>query len=73
MFGFTFTNILCIIKLNYNINLFFVQTLLFVMVLTLLSVHVVRCALRSHQWRSEQSLFISALSICPLNAKVNNF
>uniref|UniRef100_A0A669DPW2 dolichyl-phosphate-mannose--protein mannosyltransferase n=1 Tax=Oreochromis niloticus TaxID=8128 RepID=A0A669DPW2_ORENI len=30
-----------------------------------------RCALRSHQWRSEQSLFTSALSVCPLNAKVH--
>uniref|UniRef100_A0A3B3XSJ6 dolichyl-phosphate-mannose--protein mannosyltransferase n=1 Tax=Poecilia mexicana TaxID=48701 RepID=A0A3B3XSJ6_9TELE len=30
-----------------------------------------RCALRSHQWRSEQSLFSSALSVCPLNAKVH--
>lgn len=37
----------------------------------LLCVHVVRCALRSHQWRSEESLFTSALSVCPLNAKVH--
>uniref|UniRef100_A0A3Q2EJY5 dolichyl-phosphate-mannose--protein mannosyltransferase n=1 Tax=Cyprinodon variegatus TaxID=28743 RepID=A0A3Q2EJY5_CYPVA len=37
----------------------------------LLDMHVVRCALRSHQWRSEQSLFSSALSVCPLNAKVH--
>lgn len=40
-------------------------------VLALLCVHVARCALRSHQWRSEQSLFTSALSVCPLNAKVH--
>uniref|UniRef100_A0A669F7W4 dolichyl-phosphate-mannose--protein mannosyltransferase n=1 Tax=Oreochromis niloticus TaxID=8128 RepID=A0A669F7W4_ORENI len=33
--------------------------------------HCLRCALRSHQWRSEQSLFTSALSVCPLNAKVH--
>uniref|UniRef100_G3NB05 Transmembrane O-mannosyltransferase targeting cadherins 4 n=1 Tax=Gasterosteus aculeatus aculeatus TaxID=481459 RepID=G3NB05_GASAC len=39
--------------------------------LALLCVHVARCALRSHQWRSEQSLFTSALSVCPLNAKVH--
>lgn len=38
--------------------------------LALLCVYVARCALRSHQWRSEQSLFTSALSVCPLNAKV---
>ncbi|TRY82465.1 hypothetical protein DNTS_032809 [Danionella cerebrum] len=38
--------------------------------LTLLCVNVVRSAQRSQQWRSEQSLFTSALSVCPLNAKV---
>lgn len=38
--------------------------------LALLGVNVARCALRSQQWRSEQSLFTSALSVCPLNAKV---
>ena len=48
-----------------------VQTLLCASVLVLLCVFVARCALRSHQWRSEQSLFTSALSVCPLNAKVN--
>ncbi|XP_004568026.3 protein O-mannosyl-transferase TMTC4 [Maylandia zebra] len=47
------------------------RKLLCVMVLALLCVYVVRCALRSHQWRSEQSLFTSALSVCPLNAKVH--
>ncbi|KAM9850674.1 protein O-mannosyl-transferase TMTC4 [Aulostomus maculatus] len=40
-------------------------------VLGLLCVFVARCALRSHQWRSEQSLFTSALNVCPLNAKVH--
>ncbi|KAF4087339.1 hypothetical protein AMELA_G00094670 [Ameiurus melas] len=39
--------------------------------LALLGVNVARCALRSQQWRSEQSLFTSALSVCPLNAKVH--
>ncbi|XP_055726913.1 protein O-mannosyl-transferase TMTC4 isoform X2 [Salvelinus fontinalis] len=39
--------------------------------LALLCVYVARSALRSHQWRSEQSLFTSALSVCPLNAKVH--
>lgn len=52
------------------VPLLFLQKLLCVMVLALLCVYVVRCALRSHQWRSEQSLFTSALSVCPLNAKV---
>uniref|UniRef100_A0A3P8UZS6 dolichyl-phosphate-mannose--protein mannosyltransferase n=1 Tax=Cynoglossus semilaevis TaxID=244447 RepID=A0A3P8UZS6_CYNSE len=42
-----------------------------VLVLALLCAYVARCALRSHQWRSEQSLFSSALSVCPLNAKVH--
>ncbi|XP_056321437.1 protein O-mannosyl-transferase TMTC4 isoform X1 [Danio aesculapii] len=39
--------------------------------LTLLCVNVTRSAQRSQQWRSEQSLFTSALSVCPLNAKVH--
>uniref|UniRef100_A0A8C1IMF3 dolichyl-phosphate-mannose--protein mannosyltransferase n=1 Tax=Cyprinus carpio TaxID=7962 RepID=A0A8C1IMF3_CYPCA len=38
--------------------------------LTLLCVNVARSAQRSQHWRSEQSLFTSALSVCPLNAKV---
>lgn len=38
--------------------------------LALLGGNVARCALRSQQWKSEQSLFTSALSVCPLNAKV---
>uniref|UniRef100_A0A671U6I3 dolichyl-phosphate-mannose--protein mannosyltransferase n=1 Tax=Sparus aurata TaxID=8175 RepID=A0A671U6I3_SPAAU len=47
------------------------QKLLCASVLALLCVYVARCALRSHQWRLEQSLFTSALSVCPLNAKVH--
>ncbi|XP_066542710.1 protein O-mannosyl-transferase TMTC4 [Hoplias malabaricus] len=39
--------------------------------LALLGLNVVRCALRSQQWRSEQNLFTSALCVCPLNAKVH--
>uniref|UniRef100_A0A3B1KAC8 dolichyl-phosphate-mannose--protein mannosyltransferase n=1 Tax=Astyanax mexicanus TaxID=7994 RepID=A0A3B1KAC8_ASTMX len=39
--------------------------------LALLGMNVVRCAHRSQQWTSEQSLFTSALSVCPLNAKVH--
>ncbi|RXM37241.1 Transmembrane and TPR repeat-containing protein 4 [Acipenser ruthenus] len=40
-------------------------------VLALLCVNVIRCILRSSQWRSEEQLFKSALSVCPLNAKVH--
>ncbi|XP_034041862.1 protein O-mannosyl-transferase TMTC4 [Thalassophryne amazonica] len=47
------------------------RRLLCVSVLVLLCVNVARCALRSHQWRSEQTLFTSALAVCPLNAKVH--
>ncbi|TMS06541.1 Transmembrane and TPR repeat-containing protein 4 [Larimichthys crocea] len=47
------------------------RKLLCTSMLALLCVYVARCALRSHQWRSEQSLFTSALSVCPLNAKVH--
>ncbi|XP_051998286.1 protein O-mannosyl-transferase TMTC4-like isoform X2 [Xyrauchen texanus] len=39
--------------------------------LMLLCVNVARSAQRSQQWRSEESLFTSALSVCPLNAKVH--
>ncbi|KAF7656930.1 hypothetical protein LDENG_00034290 [Lucifuga dentata] len=47
------------------------RKLLCVSVLAVLCVYIARCALRSHQWRSEQNLFSSALSVCPLNAKVH--
>uniref|UniRef100_A0A673CUL7 dolichyl-phosphate-mannose--protein mannosyltransferase n=1 Tax=Sphaeramia orbicularis TaxID=375764 RepID=A0A673CUL7_9TELE len=47
------------------------RKLLCASVLALLCVYIARCALRSHQWRSEQSLFTSALPVCPLNAKVH--
>ncbi|KAK1167860.1 protein O-mannosyl-transferase TMTC4-like isoform X1 [Acipenser oxyrinchus oxyrinchus] len=40
-------------------------------VLALLCVNVIRCILRSSQWRSEEQLFQSALTVCPLNAKVH--
>ncbi|XP_026857179.2 protein O-mannosyl-transferase TMTC4 isoform X4 [Electrophorus electricus] len=49
----------------------FLRTLLRAATLALLAMNVARCALRSQQWRSEQSLFASALSVCPLNAKVH--
>ncbi|KAM8858350.1 protein O-mannosyl-transferase TMTC4 isoform 1-T1 [Synchiropus picturatus] len=47
------------------------KSLLCASALALLCMYVARCALRSHQWRTEQSLFTSALTVCPLNAKVH--
>ncbi|XP_057192408.1 protein O-mannosyl-transferase TMTC4 isoform X1 [Triplophysa rosa] len=47
------------------------RRLLRAVTLMLLCVNVARSAQRSQQWRSEQSLFTSALSVCPLNAKVH--
>ncbi|XP_035412975.1 protein O-mannosyl-transferase TMTC4 isoform X3 [Cygnus atratus] len=47
------------------------KKILAVAVLGILLINVTRCALRSSQWRSEEQLFRSALSVCPLNAKVH--
>lgn len=51
----------------------FVKKILAVAVLGILLMNIMRCALRSSQWRSEEQLFRSALSVCPLNAKVSQF
>lgn len=40
-------------------------------VLGILVLNVLRCMVRSGEWRSEDKLFRSALSVCPLNAKVH--
>uniref|UniRef100_A0A8C5LI35 dolichyl-phosphate-mannose--protein mannosyltransferase n=1 Tax=Jaculus jaculus TaxID=51337 RepID=A0A8C5LI35_JACJA len=40
-------------------------------VLGILVINAVRCMIRSGEWRSEDQLFRSALSVCPLNAKVH--
>ncbi|XP_006027476.2 transmembrane and TPR repeat-containing protein 4 isoform X1 [Alligator sinensis] len=40
-------------------------------ILGILLINVMRCIIRSNQWRSEEQLFRSALSVCPLNAKVH--
>ncbi|EMP29766.1 Transmembrane and TPR repeat-containing protein 4 [Chelonia mydas] len=40
-------------------------------VLGILLIDVLHCVIRSNQWRSEEQLFRSALSVCPLNAKVH--
>ncbi|KAK1341963.1 hypothetical protein QTO34_016715 [Cnephaeus nilssonii] len=41
------------------------------LVLGILFINTLRCILRSGEWRSEEQLFRSALSVCPLNAKVH--
>ncbi|XP_074845719.1 protein O-mannosyl-transferase TMTC4 isoform X1 [Carettochelys insculpta] len=40
-------------------------------ILGILLINLLRCVIRSNQWRSEEQLFKSALSVCPLNAKVH--
>ncbi|KAL8190004.1 UNVERIFIED_CONTAM: hypothetical protein K2H54_035282, partial [Gekko kuhli] len=47
------------------------KKLLVAALLGLLLINVWRCVIRSNQWRSEEQLFRSALSVCPLNAKVH--
>ncbi|XP_071455403.1 protein O-mannosyl-transferase TMTC4-like [Hetaerina americana] len=47
------------------------RNLLLVMYVCLLMVLGIRSVVRSAQWRTEESLFISGLGICPLNAKVH--
>uniref|UniRef100_A0A670YMP9 dolichyl-phosphate-mannose--protein mannosyltransferase n=1 Tax=Pseudonaja textilis TaxID=8673 RepID=A0A670YMP9_PSETE len=47
------------------------KKLLVAALLGLLLINVSRCIVRSNQWRSEEQLFRSALSVCPLNAKVH--
>ncbi|XP_057708604.1 protein O-mannosyl-transferase TMTC4 isoform X3 [Corythoichthys intestinalis] len=49
----------------------FLRNVLRISILALIVTYIARCAVRSHQWRSEQSLFTSALAVCPLNAKVH--
>ncbi|KAL6077290.1 hypothetical protein STEG23_008910, partial [Scotinomys teguina] len=40
-------------------------------ILGILLINALRCVIRSGEWRSEDRLFRSALSVCPLNAKVH--
>ncbi|KAG8224300.1 hypothetical protein J437_LFUL007240 [Ladona fulva] len=47
------------------------KSLLVVMYMCLLMVLGIRSVIRSGQWRNEESLFISGLRVCPLNAKVH--
>ena len=39
--------------------------------ITLISLFFVKSWIRSDQWRTETTLFQSALNVCPLNAKVH--
>uniref|UniRef100_A0A2K6DN43 Protein O-mannosyl-transferase TMTC4 n=1 Tax=Macaca nemestrina TaxID=9545 RepID=A0A2K6DN43_MACNE len=47
------------------------KKLIAAVVLGILLINMLRCVVRSGQWRSEEQLFRSALSVCPLNAKVH--
>ncbi|XP_031790810.1 protein O-mannosyl-transferase TMTC4 isoform X3 [Piliocolobus tephrosceles] len=47
------------------------KKLIAAVVLGILFINMLRCVVRSGQWRSEEQLFRSALSVCPLNAKVH--
>ncbi|XP_048197088.1 protein O-mannosyl-transferase TMTC4 isoform X2 [Perognathus longimembris pacificus] len=47
------------------------KKLIATMVLGILFTNMLRCVIRSEEWRSEDQLFRSALSVCPLNAKVH--
>ncbi|XP_032467481.1 protein O-mannosyl-transferase TMTC4 isoform X3 [Phocoena sinus] len=40
-------------------------------VVGILFINTLRCVIRSGEWRNEEQLFRSALSVCPLNAKVH--
>ncbi|XP_077584133.1 protein O-mannosyl-transferase TMTC4 [Stigmatopora nigra] len=56
---------------HYSCHWLKYKKLMCISIFALLLTYIARCALRSHQWRSEQSLFTSALAVCPLNAKVH--
>lgn len=47
-----------------------VQKAVAAVILGILLINTLRCVVRSGEWRSEDRLFRSALSVCPLNAKV---
>ncbi|XP_012878412.1 PREDICTED: transmembrane and TPR repeat-containing protein 4 [Dipodomys ordii] len=47
------------------------KKLIAAIVLGILFTNMLRCVIRSDEWRSEDQLFRSALSVCPLNAKVH--
>ncbi|KAM7111669.1 protein O-mannosyl-transferase TMTC4 isoform 4-T6 [Molossus nigricans] len=45
------------------------KKLIAALILGILFINTLRCMIRSGEWRSEEQLFRSALSVCPLNAK----
>ncbi|XP_036999256.1 protein O-mannosyl-transferase TMTC4 isoform X3 [Artibeus jamaicensis] len=47
------------------------KKLITALVLGILFINMLRCMIRSGEWRNEEKLFQSALSVCPLNAKVH--
>lgn len=47
------------------------KKLIAALILGILFLNTLRCVVRSGEWRSEDQLFRSALSVCPLNAKVH--
>ncbi|XP_036921691.1 protein O-mannosyl-transferase TMTC4 isoform X3 [Sturnira hondurensis] len=47
------------------------KKLITALVLGILFINTLRCMIRSGEWRNEEKLFQSALSVCPLNAKVH--
>ncbi|XP_042110973.1 protein O-mannosyl-transferase TMTC4 isoform X2 [Ovis aries] len=47
------------------------KKLIAALILGILFLNMLRCVVRSSEWRSEDQLFQSALSVCPLNAKVH--
>ncbi|KAM7111667.1 protein O-mannosyl-transferase TMTC4 isoform 2-T4 [Molossus nigricans] len=47
------------------------KKLIAALILGILFINTLRCMIRSGEWRSEEQLFRSALSVCPLNAKVH--
>ncbi|XP_077014721.1 protein O-mannosyl-transferase TMTC4 isoform X2 [Tamandua tetradactyla] len=47
------------------------KKLIAAVILGILFLNMLRCVIRSGEWRSEEQLFRSALSVCPLNAKVH--
>uniref|UniRef100_UPI00398EF88E protein O-mannosyl-transferase TMTC4 isoform X2 n=1 Tax=Pristiophorus japonicus TaxID=55135 RepID=UPI00398EF88E len=48
-----------------------VKNIISVAVTGLVILNILRCIRRSYQWRTEEALFTSALSVCPFNAKVH--
>ncbi|XP_058132437.1 protein O-mannosyl-transferase TMTC4 isoform X2 [Dasypus novemcinctus] len=47
------------------------KKLIAAVILGILFINMLRCMIRSGEWRNEEQLFRSALSVCPLNAKVH--